>query len=68
MLSESKCLVDFLVGFLGKKPQTLLIPTFCTTILYDKAIQQMHMQNKWVQGKGLHSIWELVLLLKGEHE
>jgi len=24
MLSESKYLVDFLVGFLGKKPQTLL--------------------------------------------
>ena len=32
MLSESKYLADFLVGFLGKKPQTLLI----TTVLYDK--------------------------------
>ena len=26
MLSESNYLVDFLVGFWGKKPQTLLIP------------------------------------------
>ena len=25
MLTESKYLVDFLVGFLGKKPQTLYI-------------------------------------------
>ena len=32
MLSESKYLVDFLVGFLGKKPQTLLIPIYSTTI------------------------------------
>ena len=35
MLSESKYLVDFLVGFLGKKPQTLLIPMYSTTVLYD---------------------------------
>jgi len=26
MLSENKYLVDFLMGFSGKKPQTLLIP------------------------------------------
>ena len=37
MLSESKYLADFLVGFLGKKPQTLLIPIYSTTVLYDKA-------------------------------
>ena len=36
MLSESKYLADFLVGFLGKRPQTLLIPIYSTTILYDK--------------------------------
>ena len=35
MLSESKYLADFLVGFLGKKPQTLLIPTY-TIVLHDK--------------------------------
>ena len=35
MLSESKYLADFLVGFLGKKPQTLLIPIYSTTVLYD---------------------------------
>jgi len=35
MLSESKYLVDFLVGFSGKKPQTLLIPIYSTTVLYD---------------------------------
>jgi len=34
MLSESKYLADFLVGFLGKKPQ--IFPTYSTTILYDK--------------------------------
>ena len=28
-------LADFLVGFLGKKPQTLLIPIYSTTLLYD---------------------------------
>jgi len=28
MLSESKYLADFLVEFLGKKPQTLLIPIY----------------------------------------
>ena len=36
MLSESKYLADFLVGFLGKKPQTLLISIYSTTVLYDK--------------------------------
>ena len=35
MLSESKYLADFLGGFLGKKPQTLLIPIYNTTVLYD---------------------------------
>ena len=35
MLSESKYLADFLVGFLGKKPQTLLFTIYSTTILYD---------------------------------
>ena len=35
MLSGSKYLADFLVGFLGKKPQTLLIPIYSITILYD---------------------------------
>ena len=35
MLSESKYLADFLVGFLGKKPQTLWIPIYSTTVLYD---------------------------------
>ena len=33
MLSESKYLADFLVGFLGKKPQTLLIPIYSTVIV-----------------------------------
>jgi len=28
MLSESKYLADLWVGFLGKKPQTLLIPIY----------------------------------------
>ena len=37
--SESKYLADFLVGFLGKKPQTLtLIPIYSTTVLYDAHI------------------------------
>ena len=36
MLSGSKYLLDFLVGFLDKKPQTLLIPIYSTTVLYDK--------------------------------
>ena len=36
MLSESKYLADFSVGFLGKKPQTLSIPIYSTTVLYDK--------------------------------
>ena len=36
MPSESKYLADLWVGFLGKKPQTLLIPIYSTTILYDK--------------------------------
>ena len=36
MLLENKYLLDFLVGFLGKKPQTLLIPIYSTTVLYDK--------------------------------
>ena len=36
MLSESKYLADFSVGFLGKKHQTLLIPIYSTTVLYDK--------------------------------
>jgi len=31
-----KHLTDCLVGFLGKKPQTLLIPIYSTTLLYDK--------------------------------
>ena len=35
MLSESKYLVDFLVGFSSKKPQTLLIPIYSTNELYD---------------------------------
>jgi len=35
MLSESKYLADFLVEFLGKKPQTLLIPIYSTTVPYD---------------------------------
>ena len=35
MLSESKYLVDFLVGFLGKKPQILLFPIYSTIVLYD---------------------------------
>ena len=35
MLSESKYLADLWVGFLGKKPQTLLIPIYSTTVLYD---------------------------------
>ena len=38
MLSESKYLADFLVEFLGKKPQTLLIPIYSATVLYDKEI------------------------------
>ena len=38
MLSESKYLADFLVGFLGKKSQILLIPIYSTTVLYDMAI------------------------------
>ena len=37
MLSESKYLADLLVEFLGKKPQTLLIPIYSTTVLYDNA-------------------------------
>jgi len=41
MLSESKYLADFLVGFLGKKPQTLLIPTYSTTVLYDIGIMKV---------------------------
>ena len=36
MLSKSKYLADFLVEFLGKKPQTLLIPIYSTTVLYDE--------------------------------
>ena len=39
MLSESKYLADFLVGFLGKKPQTLLIPMYSTTVLYDTYLE-----------------------------
>ena len=35
MLSESEYLTDFLVGLLGKKPQTLSIPIYSTTVLYD---------------------------------
>ena len=31
--------MDFLVGFLDKKPQTLLIPIYSTTILYDNLSQ-----------------------------
>ena len=34
MLSESKYLVDFLVEFLGKKPQTLLIPIYVVLPYY----------------------------------
>ena len=33
MLSESKYLANFYVEFLRKKPQTLLIPVYSTTIL-----------------------------------
>jgi len=33
--AETKYLADFIVGFLGKKPQTLLIPIYSTTILCD---------------------------------
>ena len=40
MLLESKYLADFLVGFLGKKPQTLL----STTILYD-TLSNLRTQN-----------------------
>jgi len=29
------------VGFLGKKPQTLLIPIYSTTVLYDKLFQEI---------------------------
>ena len=49
MLSESKYLVDFLVGFLDKKPQTLLIPIYSITVPYDTRIQ---LQLDWeVDGK-----------------
>ena len=34
MLSESKYLADFLMRFLGKKPQTLLIPIYSTILYY----------------------------------
>ena len=34
MLSESKYLVDLWVGFLGKKPQTLLIPIYIVLPYY----------------------------------
>ena len=30
------------MGFLGKKPQTLLIPIYSTTVLYDKVVQRKH--------------------------
>jgi len=48
-MSESKCLANFLVGFWGKKPQTLLrIPIYSTTILYENILV---IQNKawWEQ-------------------
>ena len=35
MLSESKYLADLWVEFLGKKPETLLILIYNTTVLYD---------------------------------
>ena len=38
MLSESKYLVDLWVGFFGKKPHTLMIPIYSTTILYDNKV------------------------------
>jgi len=45
MLSESKYLADFLVGFLGKKPQTLLIPIYSTTVLYDNTALPVYQVN-----------------------
>jgi len=63
MLSESKYLADFLVRFLGKKPQTLLIPIYSTTILYD-ALEIVH-QHDYL-GVKLHSFmtWSYHIQLK----
>ena len=35
---RSKYLANLWVGLLGKKPQTLLIPIYSTTVLYDEAL------------------------------
>jgi len=43
MLSESKHLADFLVEFLGKKPQTLLIPIYSTVKLKPDTLSSMIM-------------------------